>query len=211
MKNVCCSPGSSVHGILQARILEWVAIPFSGSSNWSRDQTWVSRITGRFFTIWAMREHPLWKSQVRDYLLQESPGPLVLQPGQWRMLSVLPVLPLVLYWQKRKRKVLVTQSCPMLCDPMDCGPPGSSVHGVLQGRILEWIAMPFSRESSQPRNQMWASHTAGRLFTVWATRVALKLWYCNYDILLNYMIWGAKLHSILITKVNPEIDENGKL
>ena len=104
MKNVCCSPGSSVHGILQARILEWVAIPFSGSSNWSRDQTWVSRITGRFFTIWAMREHPLWKSQVRDYLLQESPGPLVLQPGQWRMLSVLPVLPLVLYWHRKENE-----------------------------------------------------------------------------------------------------------
>ena len=71
-----CSPlGSSVHGILQARILEWVAIPFSGLSTWFRDQTWVSCIADRFFTIWAMREHPLWKSQVRDYLLQESPGP----------------------------------------------------------------------------------------------------------------------------------------
>ena len=70
-----CSPGSSVHGILQARILEWVAIPFSGLSTWFRDQTRVSCIADRFFTIWAMREHPLWKSQVRDYLLQESPGP----------------------------------------------------------------------------------------------------------------------------------------
>ena len=42
-------------------------------------------------------------------------------------------------------KVLVTQSCPTLCNPMDCSPPGSSVHGVLQARILEWVTIPFSR------------------------------------------------------------------
>ena len=48
-------------------------------------------------------------------------------------------------------KVLVTQSCLTLCDPMDCSPPGSSVHGILQGRVLEWVAFPFSRGSSQPR------------------------------------------------------------
>ena len=44
--------------------------------------------------------------------------------------------------------VLVTQSCPTLCDPTDCSPPGSSVRGILQVRILEWIAMSFSRGSS---------------------------------------------------------------
>ena len=42
-------------------------------------------------------------------------------------------------------KVLVCQSCPTLCDPMDCSPPGSFVHGILQARMLEWVAMPFSR------------------------------------------------------------------
>ena len=47
--------------------------------------------------------------------------------------------------------VLVTQSCPILCDPMGCSLPGSSVHGILQARILEWVAIPFSRGSSQPR------------------------------------------------------------
>ena len=47
-------------------------------------------------------------------------------------------------------KVLVTQSCPTLCDPTDCSPPGSSVHGILQARILEWVAMPSSRGSSRP-------------------------------------------------------------
>ena len=47
-------PGSSVHGILQARILEWLAISFSRGSSWPKDQTWVSCIAGRFFTIWAI-------------------------------------------------------------------------------------------------------------------------------------------------------------
>ena len=47
---------------------------------------------------------------------------------------------------------LITQLCPTLCDPMDCSPPGSSVHGILQERILEWVAMPSSRRSSQPRS-----------------------------------------------------------
>ena len=44
------------------------------------------------------------------------------------------------------------QSCPALCDPMDCSPPGSFVHGMLQARILKWVAMPSSRGSSQPRD-----------------------------------------------------------
>ena len=52
----CSLPGSSVHEILQARILEWVAIPFSRGSSWPRDWTWVSCIAGRCFTIWATRE-----------------------------------------------------------------------------------------------------------------------------------------------------------
>ena len=47
------------------------------------------------------------------------------------------------------------QSCLTLCDPMDCSPPGSSVHGILQAIILEWVAMPSSRESSRPRDQTY--------------------------------------------------------
>ena len=50
------------------------------------------------------------------------------------------------------------QSCPALCDPMDCSPPGSSVHGVLQARILEWVVMPSSRGSSQPRDRTCILH-----------------------------------------------------
>ena len=63
-----------------------------------------------------------------------------------------------------KVKVLVTQSCLTFCNPMDCTLPGSSVHGILQARILGWVAIPFSRESFQPRDGNWVSHTAGRLY-----------------------------------------------
>ena len=62
--------------------------------------------------------------------------------------------------------VLVTQLCLTLCDPMDRSPPGSSVHGILQARILEWVAIPFSKRSSRPRDQTQVSCTAGRFFTV---------------------------------------------
>ena len=59
----------------------------------------------------------------------------------------------------------VTQSCLTLCNPMDCSPPGSSVHGILQARILEWVAISFSRGSSQPRDRTQVSRIAGRCFT----------------------------------------------
>jgi len=71
------------------------------------------------------------------------------------------------------QKVKVTESCLILCDRMDCSPPDSSVHGILQARILEWVAMPFSRGSSQLRESnliSFVSCIAGRFFTVWATR-----------------------------------------
>ena len=69
----------------------------------------------------------------------------------------------------------VAQSCPSLCDPMDCSLPGSSVHGIFQARVLEWVAISFSRGSSQPRDWTWVSHIAVRRFTIWATREALGL------------------------------------
>ena len=53
---------------------------------------------------------------------------------------------------------------------MDCSPPGFSVHGILQARTLEWVAISFSRGSSQPRDKTWISQIAGRFFTVWVTR-----------------------------------------
>ena len=84
-------------------------------------------------------------------------------------------LPIPLYnsqgWSEVKWSE-VAQSCPTLCDPMDCSLSGSSVHGIFQARVLEWIAVSFSRGSSQPRNRSRVSHIAGRYFTIWANREA---------------------------------------
>ena len=68
-----------------------------------------------------------------------------------------------------KVKVNVAQSCPTLCDPMDCSLPGSSVHGIFQARVLERVAISFSRRSAQPRDRTQVSCVVGRRFTVWAT------------------------------------------
>jgi len=65
--------------------------------------------------------------------------------------------------------LLVTQSCPALWDPMDCSPPGFSVHGIYQARILEWVAISFSRGSSQPRDLTRVSCIASQFFTIWST------------------------------------------
>ena len=64
-----------------------------------------------------------------------------------------------------KVKVKVTQLCPTLWDSMDCSPPSSSVHGLLQARILEWVAFPFSRESPQPRDRTQVSQLASGFLT----------------------------------------------
>ena len=65
--------------------------------------------------------------------------------------------------------MLVAHSGPTLCESMDCSPPGFSIHGILQASILEWVAIPFSRGSSQPRNQTRVSCFTGRFFTIWVT------------------------------------------
>ena len=88
-----------------------------------------------------------------------------------------------------KVEVLVAPSCPTLWDPMDCSLPGSSVHGILQARILELVAISFSRESSQPRDwtpalNSWVSCLAGRFFLIWATREAHIIYYAVFSRLL---------------------------
>ena len=67
--------------------------------------------------------------------------------------------------------VKVAQLCPTLCEPMDY-----TVHGILQARILEWVAFPFSKGSSQPRDWTQVSHIGGGFFTSWATREAQEYW-----------------------------------
>ena len=110
----CNPPDSSAHGILQARILEWVAIYFFKRSSWPRDQIRISCTAGGFFAA---------------------------EPRGSRSA-----------YCARAVLCLVPQSYQILCDPVDCSPPGSSVHGILQARTLEWVAMPSSRGSSQPRS-----------------------------------------------------------
>ena len=136
---------SIAHGVFQAiPVLEWVAISFSRGSSQPKDQTWVSRTAGRRFTIWASREAP-----IHDYKFKFTKYFLLL-------MSFLVVT------------VLVTQSCPTFCYRMDYSLPGSSVHGTLQARILEWVNISFSRGSSWLRDQTQVFCIAGRFFTVWA-------------------------------------------
>ena len=96
--------------------------------------------------------------------------------------------------------VKVSQTCPTLCDPMD-----SIAHGILQARILEWVAFSFSRGSPQPRNQTQVSRIAGGLFTSWATREAQEYW-SGYGIIswiflpaISLLVYrNAKPSSVLI-------------
>ena len=66
----------------------------------------------------------------------------------------------------------VAQSCLTLCESVECSSPGSSIHGILQPRILEWVPISFSRGSSRPRDRTQVSCIAGRRFNLWATREA---------------------------------------
>ena len=70
--------------------------------------------------------------------------------------------------------VLAPQSCLTLCNPMDCSPPASPVHRILQARRLEWVAISFSGGSSQPRDQTQVLHIMGRFFTFWTTKEAQR-------------------------------------
>ena len=81
---------------------------------------------------------------------------------------------------------LVAKSCLTLSNPVNYSSPGSSVHGILQARILEWVAMPSSRGASQPRDRTLVFHTAGRFRTIWASRDAWHTPIYSWQ-------WGKKL------------------
>ena len=80
-------------------------------------------------------------------------------------------LALPTHFPQNSLKVKVTQSCATLCDPTDY-----TVHGILQARVLEWVAFPFSRVPSQAKDQAQVSHITGRFFTSWATRETQEYW-----------------------------------
>ena len=132
----CSLPDSSVHGILQARILEWVVMPSSrGSNPGLLNCKWI---------LYCLSHQGKPKHSGLDSLslLQG------IVPTQELNQVLLPCKQSLYQLSCQESPVLVAQSCPTLCDPMDCSPPGSSIHGILQTRILEWVAIPFSRESS---------------------------------------------------------------
>ena len=100
----------------------------------------------------------------------------------------------------------VTQSCPTLCDPVDCSLPSSSVYGIFQARILEWIAISFSRGSSWPRDRTWVAHVGGRRFNLWATREASNKGWKSKLLLIcglqNGCVWaGLKATLILYISI----------
>ena len=132
----CSPPGSSVHGILQVRILEWVAISFH--------LTVVLEELIVLMLVWIAKLILLHRSQPKC-------------PISICLADFLLICACV------RTKLL--HLCPTLCDPMDGSPPGSSVHGILQVKILECIAIPFSRGSSQPRDQILVSALTGGFFT----------------------------------------------
>ena len=155
----CSLLGSSVHGILQASILEWVAISFSRGSARPRNQTQVFCTGGIVFTHWATRE--------AKYVNQHNHVSItfIYKSRFWAgfdlwfslLTSDLKVLLI------KKKKVY------------GCKWKWLShirLFGILQARILEWVAFPFVRGSSQPQVQTQVSLIAGGFFTSWATREA---------------------------------------
>ena len=110
--------------------------------------------------------------------------------------------------------VLVAQSCPTLCNLMDYSPQDSSVHGIFQARMLEWVAILFSRGSSLPRDRTWVSCIScitGRSFTIWAIRESLVSgilqWFdtCRYCKIITTVSLVTVYH---LTKFKMRCDEN---
>ena len=97
---------------------------------------------------------------------------------------------------KEKKESEVVQSCPTVCDAMDCSLPGSSVHGIFQAIVLEWIAISFSSKSSWPRDGTQVSCTVDRHFTIWATREVQsfdELYLASGGLLWNEEYWPFPL------------------
>ena len=114
-------------------------------------------------------------------------------------------------------KVLVAQSCLTLCDPVGCSSPGSSVHGISQARILEWVAIPFSRGSSWPRYQTLVSCIPGRFFyhlSYWGNPQVIKvninnikspLICCDQNGTLNFVAFLPKSVYLTLWKTSDEV------
>ena len=199
--------GSSVHGILQARILESVAMLSSRRSSQTRDQTLISYISciGRqvlyqwhhlgspHVIIIHLSKHAMnsTKSKSKRKLCMDFGWITVYGIGSCLVTNI------SFLWSE------VAQSCPTLFNPVDCSPPGSFVHGILQARILEWIAISFSRGPSWPRDRTQVSHIAGRHFNLGATRESVILKIRNLYVLGQKYMWNLwTFPSILLWSKN---------
>ena len=109
-------------------------------------------------SVIILKNHHLLESQVKIFA-QDVLGLLPNNQGWGR-------------WERVESESEVAQLCLTLCDPVDCSLSGFSVHGILQARILEWVAISFSRGSSRPRDRAPVSCIGGRCFNLWATRKA---------------------------------------
>ena len=154
----CSLLGSFVHRISQARILEWIVTSFSGGSSHPAIRSlWVF-----IYLYWFIDtlEHLLlisafdsaWPLQLLDCKLLEDRFPaLVLFPSVFRSSPYLPISHKIKHIKRICGFDLsvssVDYSCPNFCDPMDCSPLGSSIHGIFQARVLEWGAIDFSEET----------------------------------------------------------------
>ena len=173
----CNPPGSSVHEILQARTLGWIAMPsFRGSS---RPRGWThvsygSCVAGRFFTAESERKPLVPWPGITLCPLHSKCGVLITGP-LGKSCYIFRVL------------CLVVQSCPTLCNPRDYSSPGSSVHGILLTRILEWVAMADPGIDSISL----MSPLAGSLPL--APPSSIKKWELNFQLSLRYQLALTRL------------------
>ena len=162
----CSLPSSSVHGVSQARILGLVVISFSRGACQPRDWTSVSYISRQILYHLSQPGKPIPPARHTLFLIFLDP-PLSFLSLKWK-------------W-----------SCSVMSDslqPHGLQPTGSSFHGIFQARVLEWIAISFSRGSSPPRGQTPVSCIVGRCFTIWATR---EVSFLNYLFNYHLVCWSC--------------------
>ena len=131
----CSLPGSSAHGILQARLLEWGAIAFS---IYAQYMMWNARLDE------AQAGNKIAKRNINN--LRYADDNTLMAESEEELKRLL---------MKVKSESEVAQSCPTLRDPMDCSLPGSSAHGILQARVLEWGAIAFSTQGRERVKSLW--------------------------------------------------------
>ena len=165
--------------------VDFPALPLMGSWKWLRTSEFQAPVCK---LGWQCALHG--RVSGLSYTLDENPSPVLTCPGlvfktcSFPFYSLLPILPptkaklcfcedpFVMYYSACF--LSVAKSCPTLCDPWTIARQNCSVHGILQARILEWVAVPFSRGSSQPRDWTQVSRTADRFFT---TECSILTWY----------------------------------